>query len=245
MRGRAATLGNFNMGPQGLAWILLNALNCSPQEWNELRMHFRGHLPGTEQQFSELVEYIRRYGHVLEKGPMSMNGIRGGGNRDKGNNKGKGHYFYPTFDFGGGSSGSQDHQVGFGTGAGMTAGASYPASGDPAAGWAPTHDWTSPPSPPDPWSAYLEGGGTGGQEDNDTDTDEDDGEDLDGSDFPGQVGQDDDVIQQYLYQSYVFHKKRWRRFTGRPTRYSRFGKSKGKGSLIPPRDAFGGKSSGK
>ena len=82
-------------------------------------------------------------------------------------------------------------------------------------------------------------------EDSDTDTDEDDGEDLDGSDFPGQVGQDDDVIQQYLYQSYVFHKKRWRRFTGRPTRYSRFGNSKGKGSLIPYRGSFGGRSSGK
>ena len=48
-------------------------------------INFRGHLPGTEQQFSELVEYIRRYGPVLEKGPMGMHGIRGGGNRAEGN----------------------------------------------------------------------------------------------------------------------------------------------------------------
>ena len=100
VRRRAATLGNFNMGPQGLAWTLLNTLNCSPQEWNELLIHFRGHLPGTEQQFAELVEYIRRYGHVLEKGLMSIN-------RSSGNGKGKGHYFYPTFDFGGGGGGAQ------------------------------------------------------------------------------------------------------------------------------------------
>ena len=63
---------------------------------------------------------------------------------------------------------------------------------------------------------------------------------MDGSDFPSTVGQDDDVIQQYFYQSYVFHNKRWRRFTGRPTRYHIFGKSKSKGSLIPFRGSFGG-----
>ena len=69
------------------------------------------------------------------------------------------------------------------------------ASGAPSSGWAPSNSWTPTPPPPDPWSTYL---GHENVDDNDADTDEDDGEDLDGSGFPGTVGQDDDVIQQYL-----------------------------------------------
>ncbi|CAK0809856.1 unnamed protein product, partial [Prorocentrum cordatum] len=157
-RTRAATLGGFDMGPQGYAWMLLNALNCSPQAWSELLIHFCEHLPRTEQQFNELVEYVRRYGHILEKGPMAVNRSSG-----KGGYRG-GSFFFPTFNLGS----------------------------------------------PDPWANCV---GSDNAEDNDTDADEDDGEDLDGSDFPGTMGKDNNVIQQYLYQNYVFHKNRWRRFT--------------------------------
>eukprot|EP00959_Pyramimonas_sp_CCMP1952_P018185 385118-Pyramimonas_sp.AAC.1 len=102
-------------------------------------------------------------------------------------------------------------------------------------GWTPSNSWSptpapalaSTPVPPGPWSAYL-GNAT---EENDADADAGDGGDLDGGDFPGTIGHDDDVIQQYLCQNYVFHKKRWRMFAGRPTRYQRFGKGQGKGSL--------------
>ena len=149
--------------------------------------------------------------------------------------KGKGHsqFFFPTFNFGGGDGHQDDSADGY-TGGGMA------ASWAPSAPWAPT---AAAPPAPDPWQAYY----GNKYEDNDTDTDDDDGEDLDGSDFPGQIGQDDAVIQQYLYQNYVFHKKRWRRFTGRPTRFHRFGKGKsGKGSLIPFRGggAFGQRGQG-
>ncbi|CAK0803838.1 unnamed protein product [Prorocentrum cordatum] len=159
-RRRATTLGGFNMGPQGYAWMLLNAPNCSPQEWNDLLIHFRGHLPRTGQQINELVEYIKRYGQNLEKGPMAVNK-----NSGKGGYRG-GNFFFPTFSHGGGE-GQQGSS--------------------------------------NPWANYL---GSDNAEDNDTDTDEDDGEDLDGSDCPGDMGKDEDVIQQYIYHNYVFHKKR-------------------------------------
>eukprot|EP00959_Pyramimonas_sp_CCMP1952_P319293 6681174-Pyramimonas_sp.AAC.1 len=62
------------------------------------------------------------------------------------------------------------------------------ASRAPSAPWAPT---AAAPLAPDPWRAYY-----GNEcEENDTDTDDDDGEDLGGSDFPGQIGHDDAAIQ--------------------------------------------------
>ena len=85
------------MGSQGYDWTLLNAMKRSPSEWNVPLVYLRGHLLMTEQQFNELVEYIRRYGHVLERGPIAIN--RGSGKGSKG-----GHYYYPTLDFGGGGN---------------------------------------------------------------------------------------------------------------------------------------------
>ena len=119
-------------------------------------------------------------------------------NSGKGSKGSKGgHFYFPTFDFGGGGrDDGRDGCLGFGAGAGMAATGTYASvSGAPSSGWAPSNSWAATLSPPDPWPAYL---CRENVDDNDADTDEDDGEDLDGSDFPGTIGQDDDAIQQYL-----------------------------------------------
>ncbi|CAK0833353.1 unnamed protein product, partial [Prorocentrum cordatum] len=132
-------------------------------------------LSRTEQQFNELVEYIRRYGHILEKGPVAAN---------------------------------RSPSIGVESVGAMVA---------------------------DGWAIYF---GPDNAGDTDAEKDENDGEGVGGSDFPGVTDKDDHVTQQGFYQNCAFHKKRWRRFKGRPARFQLVSKGgSGKGSLMPFRGA--------
>ena len=169
---------------------------------------FQGQLPVDENGLNNLIGFIRRMGHVLEKHPMAIN--RGTAGRQVSPGATSGGSYFPTW--------PTEPAAGLGQagGGGSWDGAAYGFAGMAT----PAYDEQQ-----DDGYYYV-------PYDNDTDTESEDGIELDGSDFPSN---DSNEISQYLYSEYWLSKRRWRRFTGRLPRRNRFGggkgfKGKGKGA---------------
>ena len=90
LRLRAQNAGGFVMGPQGLAWLLLQALQIGPEGWDRLLAPLQGALPQHEADLGQLIERIRRSGHVRSSSPSRRNWRSG-------TLAGRGNYYFPTF----------------------------------------------------------------------------------------------------------------------------------------------------
>ena len=87
------------LSPRHAAWMLMQAMKISPQQWLTLLQPLRGGMPSTEQELEQLILQIRRHGHIYEAGTLSI--ARTPGTRSV-------LHAFPTF----GASGSNDPWAG-------------------------------------------------------------------------------------------------------------------------------------
>ena len=67
VQGRAADLGNFQIGFGGLGWMVLNQLSVPQIHWPVLLQPFGGSFPRDEAQFHQLLVQVRRHCHIMER----------------------------------------------------------------------------------------------------------------------------------------------------------------------------------
>ena len=203
LRIRATQQGGFNMGHSGLSWLLLQALQISPDGWERLLAPLHGALPQDEGQFNALIERVRRSGHVREGRYQHQQGAAGA-NGDPGN-----YLAYPTFDGPPDAGGANDPWLPGG-------------GGDPWSGYRTTGNYHMDPNMgnfPGPAGGDQNGCPTCGSyaawnddDGNSTNTSTDDEAPLDDPEA--------NMTVEDAYQAYVFARKRWRRFAQKgPRRY--------------------------
>ena len=89
LRNRAQVRGGLGINIQGLSWMLLRALQMGPEDWDKFLQVNGGQLPNNQEAMGQLIERLRRFGH-LHEGAM-RHGTRQGATGDPGN------YYFPTF----------------------------------------------------------------------------------------------------------------------------------------------------
>ena len=251
LRLRAQNAGGFVMGPQGLAWLLLQALQIGPEGWDRLLAPLQGALPQHEADLGQLIERIRRSGHVREGG---FHHHHPGATGDPGH---RGNYYFPTF----GPAGQADPWqapggdpwgvfVGSGAGPGAASGPTMASpqapgvlhSGVPAHGCG--HFAVSPTGNCPTCGLNQEQAYAMMQDDNSSATTSDDG----GTPADDGAGGDGRTPEE-LYQDYAFARRKWRKYSGKaPRRFRSFKpgnwRGGGKGSyaaFLPPGAFAGGK----
>lgn len=258
LRHRAQQRAGFAINITGLSWLLLQSLQLSSESWDRLLAPLGGNMPNNEHEFGELTERVRRLFHLRE-------GRYAGVSHQQGATGDPGAYFadggsFPTF--------PEHHDISTPT-HGNDANTFPPAGSAYAAGG---------PMPPDPWAnasqvPFTSGAGVGwnansggeswnnsatfhasadgscptcgmyfNQDDESTETSSDDGSTI-----------ADNVDGSEAYQDYLYAKRRWRKYAGKPPRrHRRFGKGFGKkgsynsssAGFIPPNAFAGGKGKG-
>ena len=219
LRTRAAVRGGLGINMQGLSWMLLRSLQMGPEDWDKFLQFNGGQLPNNQDTMNQLVERLRRFGH-LQEGAM-RHGTRQGATGDPGN------YYFPTFDnqgfpsnaYASGASQSNSHPGPSGRDCwsdgllqmftGQT------GSGPPEQAYMSQEDGHT--QCPHCHSYYDEEFSSG--------TDSDSGEsDRDAAGLyqsvqvDGENRSDEAAIMNQVYQDYVMAKRRWRRMSGRPPR---------------------------
>ena len=217
LRNRAIVRGGLGINVQGLSWMLLRAMQIGPEEWDKF-LHFNGgQLPHDQATMNQLVERLRRFGH-LQEGAMK-HGTRQGGTGDPGN------YFSPVFTEHPGPSAC--------AGGGMPSAASpMPHAQAPHFG---ANAWSSGSS-----QAFVSQAGAGSpeasyiahedghmqcphchsyfDEEFSSGTDSDSDSELDGMyqsvQVDGETRTDETAVMNQVYQEYVMAKRKWRRMTG-------------------------------
>ena len=91
LRNRAHQRGGLGVNHSGLAWLLLRALNVSPDLVDRLLQPLGGQLPQNDAQLGQLMERVRRQGHLFEGG-FRHNPHEQAGTGDAGR-----YHFFPTF----------------------------------------------------------------------------------------------------------------------------------------------------
>ena len=241
LHATATEVAGFDMGHGALSWMLLTAMEIPRPAWPLLLAPTGGTFPVDTVGFSNLMLAIRRQGHIAEHthaGPTTMEE----GQRRPG---GTGNYFWDGDDFG--QAGPSSSFFG-----------ASEYSGDPTA----DAHWFHGGGSSSDTSGYYDGHAheyyydDGGHtvcstcsqywyddhdDYNDTDTeDEFDESMMDHSDLSSYYGSFDGCTEQSLRQEYLFAKRRFRRFTGKQTRDSRFPRRPASWDL-----RFGGKRGGK
>ena len=259
LRNRAALRGGLGMNPAGLSWLLIRALNLPPELLDRLLAPLGGQLPQNDAQLADLMQHVRRQGHLYEHGFRHSH--RQGGVGDAG------AYYYPVVAGSGSGTGSIP-QFGNSWDPPYTAAdASGPLGGQSQQSGVPSHaaynihhEDTSYAA--GSWHECCPTCGTYYADDASSMTSSDEGlPDPESAAFAsvevmGQTRFDDDAIASELYLQYRAARKKWRRFTGRVPRRYRKGKGKGHGSgtnpygktyasFLPPGAFAGGKGKGK
>jgi hypothetical protein len=67
-RVRARQRGQFHISPSGAAWILLNTMHIPLERWPILLAPSQGNLPHTEPEYHQFLQYLRRNGHLYDRG---------------------------------------------------------------------------------------------------------------------------------------------------------------------------------
>ena len=226
LRNRAAVRGGLGVNIQGLSWMLLRALQLGPDDWDKFLQFNAGQLPHDQDTMNQLVERIRRYGH-LHEGAMK-HGTRQGGTGDPGN------YFFPTFNSSPGMASANMHPTP--SAGGGFVGASFAGNAQNqglsqmftgSAGLGPTAEaYVSQEDGaaqcPHCLSFFDEEFSSG--TDSDSETEDSEAAGLYQSVMvDGVARQDEEAILGQVYQDYVMAKRRWRRMSGRPPRrYRKF-----------------------
>ena len=209
---RASTIAGLELPAVGLAYLMLRALHIDPSEWPVLFMPWGGAFPNTAQHLNQLKTGIRQQAHMMEQKTI-------------GRYQGATHF----------AEGAD------------TAEKEWTADGDTQAYQTTPYnttpqELTSYPSDAT-WTAQqtcelcgIPATQTTEDVGFDTDTDEDDGQDD--PDYNQQVA-DDPCVTETLHDSYLLHKRRWRRHMNRRPRRVRLqfrrrrNKGKGKGNGKP------------
>ena len=263
LRNRAAMRGGLGMNPAGLSWLLIRALGLPPDLLDRLLAPLGGQLPQNDAQLLELMQRVRRQGHLYEQGYRHSN--RQGASGDPG------AYFFPVM-----QNPAQGNAY-----VGAEVSSSMPYAPNVAGPSASAFDSQSMSAGVRDMIGGVEGssflhsahydfqchscGMFFADEDLSSATSSDEGEsDLDAQAFAsvnveGQLHSDDNAIASELYHQYKVARRRWRRFSGRPPRrfrrvsnrprdYSRLQKSpyaRSFASFMPPSAFAGGKGKGK
>ena len=207
-RHRAHDGGGFNMGIEGLTWLLLKACQVNETQLLDLLRPTNGRFPTTEVELRQLMTAIRRMGHVLEHQPDNLAAQL----RNTHTQAYMVNAWQQDGPLGWSDSGnSWNHTNSYWTGNGN----SYTGTGWNESDWG-NHSQAYPGFTND-----IDSG-------TDTDTSSSVGENhYDMSDVP--TG-NDDVIAEHLFWAYRHHKGRYRRFMRKPVRrVRRFFKRRGKG----------------
>ena len=241
LRHRAHQRAGLNMTPQGLSWLLLNGFKLRPDMWDRILAANDGHLPDTEQQFRQMLERMRRLGHLLEGGFQHNPNIQGGTGQT-----GNQYMYFPVF---GGDDVNPPMPSSAFHGQSMHEHVGQFSSGLDAA----INGLNAAPSmPSNPVGQSFYGNEMTELEEQCTrcgmfyaDSDissatlSDEGEaDPDAQvfhsvDIDGITRTDEQAVGDAIYQAYLIAKQRWRRFSGRPPRrYRRFHRNQSKHSMF-------------
>ena len=264
LRNRAAVRGGLGVNHQGLAWLLLKAVGVSVDQLDRLLQPLNGNLPQDEAQLAQLLERIRRQGHLFEGSYRHPNQQAGVGDPGAYN-------YFPTF---GVPRDHAAHDVPADLSGGL--GGSFGGPGS----WMPDH--SSAGGAAEDMGQYVAGPGAGSSADGEerctacgsyfddwefssaTDTDTgsvDEGiRAYNAVEVDGESRTDANSRQNELYQDYILARRRWRRYTGKPPRRYRrvnFRANRHIGKLrngpygrtyaafLPPTAFAGGKGAGK
>ena len=223
LRNRAQMRGGLGVNPNGLSWLLLRALGLNADLVDRLLQPLNGQLPQTDLQLQQLLERIRRQGHLFEGGMRHSTQQAGVG--DPGT-----YLAFPTF---------------------SSQGASANSNWNPASAAAPAwgmHDSSATMSASiyaghsaDPDLARMAGGSSESylmadedqcqscgmyyRDDDLTSATSSDTGSLDADaqayasvSLGGSMRSDDDARGNVLYQEYLAARRRWRRWAGKPPR---------------------------
>ena len=232
LRNRAALRGGLGMNAAGLSWLLLRALNLPPDLLDRLLAPLGGQMPQNDAQLAELMQRIRRQGHLYEQGYRYSH--RQGGVGDPGT------YYFPVVPGASSVPGPRPSSAwdvpyspadAAGPHAGVNQEPGLPSHATPNS----NHDYSFAASA---WHEACPTCGMyyGDDDDASSMTSSDDGGNdpeaiaFASVDVMGQVRGDDDAIASELYLQYRAARKKWRRFTGKVPRRYRKGKGKGYGS---------------
>ena len=228
---RLVDTGHVYMAPALVAYHLLKGMMIHPSRWPVLFMPWGGRFPVDPQHYEMLKTAVRQQGHLIEPHPNSVN------NGPRPTPAAYHHEAYPYHHE------TYLHNPEHGA---------PPQSTEPGAGHYRQGHYlqqaSPPPEHPAPYSAenYCESCGaehafnvyTDPHYDTDPDADDED------RDEHYEVMLNDPNAAENFLESYLIAKKRWRRFTGRPTRRTRFhhrrakghgkGQHAGHGSSRPP-----------
>ena len=261
LKATAGEVAGFDMGHGALAWMLLSSMHIPRPAWPLLLAPSGGTFPANADGFEQLMIAIRRQGHIAEHthhGPTTLEE----GSRRPG---GTGNYYWDG-DEGFGQQGSSSSFFGSSDASGHWFYGG--ASGSGSDGWpqqSHQNSYLADNSTPD-WQEYYFDHDTGHtvcsncsqywydehDDDNDTDTeDEMDESQCTTEDLASYYGSLHGVTEQELRQDYLFAKRRFRRFTNKGPRRTRFprrpssswGSSGGKGGKFGR--SFKGKGTGK
>ena len=72
VRMRAVQMGQLDISPQGMSWMLLKAVGVSDSQLLQLLQPLDNQLPATPQQYRDLLQRIRRMAHVMEQRPNNI-----------------------------------------------------------------------------------------------------------------------------------------------------------------------------
>ena len=199
---RARDLSNFTLSFPGLAWMLLSAFRVPTNMWTQLLAPTQGNLPQNAAEYASLLSYLRRQGHLLEGGHMSLSSAA---------RPGPTYHAYPTTE-----------NVNVDTATGMFNGAPFPgSSSSSAAAFPTTTPTTSCPTCGRGDDHYLV------DDDNGTDTD-DNYEAFPVDEAVNALPPHEQLEEAYF--KYRKAKHTWRKLAGRPTRkfrrFRKFGRSR-------------------
>ena len=202
---RARESAHFEVSPSVLAFLMLSMLGIQYHRWTMLFMNWGGQFPTTDVHVHSLKSNIRQQAHILEQPGSYLGPDRGAA------------YMFDIYRHDTGTDpNANDLNIYYGDNQDNTGtnpfgfanhGQYYPTGTSPTETC--THCGTTDPN-------YFG--------DFDTDTESEDDETFFG----------DTDTAETLHENYLFHKKKWRKFTGRRTRQTRYGmrnqrKGKGKG----------------
>ncbi|CAE7212919.1 unnamed protein product [Symbiodinium sp. CCMP2456] len=264
LRNRAAVRGGLGVNHQGLSWLLLKAVGVSVDQLDRLLQPLNGNLPQDEAQLLQLLERIRRQGHLFEGSYRHPNQQAGVGDPGAYN-------YFPTFGV------SRDHSA-HDVPADLSGGLGGPCGGPGS--WMP--DYPHSGGAAEDMGQYVTGPGAGSSADGEdrcnvcgsyfddwefsSATETDTGSVDEGIrayntvEVDGESRSDPNSRQNELYQDYILARRRWRRYTGKPPRRYRkanfrnnryIGKlrngpySRTYAAFLPPSAFAGGKGSGK
>ena len=205
IKSRAEELGDFHIGTGGLAWMMLHHLGISKVHWPLLLAPFQGRFPANEAGLQQLLTAIRTQCHLLERTHSTSRTLEEGWRRPA-----ESGHFFNELDASGGT-----HETlweGF-------------AAMQPTAAESSAASWSGEPRRTDGYFDISENFIVDGYC---TDTeDEQEMSDAEALEFYGDMSE---TTADQLYMDYLYAKRRFRKFVGRPPRHHRGGKgAKGKG----------------